>query len=91
MAKTNADLTGDHGEYMERVCDKEHPRLRRYFMRQVGNVAEAEEYVQETFRRLLIFMEGKDWEKEEEYISVYLMRLAALLSFEKLWAGPPHY
>lgn len=91
MATATADFNGDLGRHVEQVCDKEYPRLQRYFLREVGDISEADEYVRETFRRFFLFMKGRDWEREEEYTSVYLMRLAALLYLEKLWDGPPRY
>lgn len=84
MTTSNADFKGDGGERVKRVYDKEQPRLRRYFLRHAGDPSEADDYVGETFARLLAFMEGRVWEREEDYIPAYLMRFAGVLCLEKL-------
>ena len=78
------DSVGDHSQYVEQVYEKHHARLLRYFRVQFGHPSEAEEYVQETICRFFLFMRGRCWENEVEYIPGYLIRLAGIFCMEKL-------
>jgi DNA-directed RNA polymerase specialized sigma24 family protein len=84
MTTEISDAGGDHAPHVALACEKNYARLRRYFLRQLGDASEADECVQETFRRLLVFMENRLRERDEERISIYLMRIAGLLHSEKL-------
>lgn len=77
----------DQTQYVAQIYQEQYARLLRYFLRQLGNAAEAEACVQETIRRLFYFMEDRDWESESEYVPVYLMRIAGLVCSRKLREG----
>lgn len=84
MITAAVSTSNDHSEYIEQVYEDHRAGLRHYFLRQAGNVSEADDYVQETIRRFFVFMADRDWEAEGEYILVYLMRIAGVLCLEKL-------
>src|SRR3712207_6704930 len=75
---------GNQSRHIEQVYDKHAARLQYYFLRQIGDILEADACVQETICRLFDFMEGRRWEEEEEYIRVYLMRIACAVCIQKL-------
>lgn len=74
----------DHIRFVEHVYEKQHARLLRYFWVQLGDISEAEDCIQETIYRFFLLMVGRCWSNEMEYISVRLMKLAAILCMEKL-------
>jgi DNA-directed RNA polymerase specialized sigma24 family protein len=76
MATTNINVGDERGRRLEQVFDKYRPRLRRYFLVQLGDGVEADSYARETVHRLFDFMKGHQWEREADYINGYLMRIA---------------
>ncbi len=83
---TAADINAgeDQSRYVGEMYQQHGARLRRYFLTQLGDAAEADACVGETLSRLFFFMEERDWEAEAEYVPVYLMRIAGLLCSRKL-------
>jgi DNA-directed RNA polymerase specialized sigma24 family protein len=84
MTTATINVSYDHSQYVEQVYDKHSARLKYYFLRQIGDVSEAEDCAQETLCRFFVFIGRRQWEKEVEYIPVYLMRIAGLLCLERL-------
>jgi DNA-directed RNA polymerase specialized sigma24 family protein len=84
MKTGTINASNDHSTYIKHVYENHYPKLQHYFLRQIGNTSEAHDCVQETICRFFIFMEGRQWEKEAEYMLVYLMRIASTLCLEKL-------
>lgn len=66
------------------VYGKYYPRLKRYFLRQLGDPSEADDCVRETVYRFFDFMRRRRWEEEAEYVPVYLMRTACIVCSENL-------
>lgn len=78
----------EHSQHIGRVYQENYARLHSYFKAQLGDTLEAEGCVQETVRRLFVFMEDRSWEEDAEYVPVYLMRIAgALLCANRVAAG----
>lgn len=84
MTIADIDASDDQCQYVGQVYEEQYARLRRYFLRQLGDGPEADECARETVRRLFFFMEDRDWEAESEYIPVYIMRIAGLLCSRRL-------
>jgi DNA-directed RNA polymerase specialized sigma24 family protein len=76
----NADE--EHNHYVGQVYEEHYARLRRYFLTQLHDAAEADECAHETISRLFSFMKDKEW--EAEYVFVYLMRIAGRVCTRKL-------
>ena len=87
----NAALShDDRSRYIEQVFDKHYARLQIHFLRQFGNLSEADDCVEETICRFFIFMEGHGWEEEANDIHVHLLRIACNLCLQKLRAKRSH-
>ncbi|HWS87272.1 MAG TPA: hypothetical protein VN282_09925 [Pyrinomonadaceae bacterium] len=84
MTITTVHASEDQSRHVGRVYQENYARLRRYCLAQLGDESEAEQCIHETMRRFFFFMEERDWEAEEEFIPVYLIRIAGLLCVRKL-------
>lgn len=89
MITATMNVDHDLERYIDQVYEKQHAGLLRYFRVQLGNISEAEDCVQETIYRFFLFMKGRCWDKEMEYISVRLMKRAGILCMEKLREKQP--
>jgi DNA-directed RNA polymerase specialized sigma24 family protein len=83
MKNTTVNAAEEFNRHLEQVFDKYHSRLQRYFLVQIGNLPEADAYVQETIYRFFDLMEGRQWEQEVSYINAHLMRIAFGLCMQK--------
>jgi DNA-directed RNA polymerase specialized sigma24 family protein len=83
MKNTTVNADEEVRRHLEQVFDKYHSRLQRYFLVQIGNLPEADVYVQETIYRFFDLMEGRQWEQEVNYINAHLMRIAFGLCMQK--------
>jgi hypothetical protein len=84
MTITTIDADEDHSQYVGQVYQEHYPRLRHYFLVQLGDPSEADDLVQETMRHFFFFMEDRHWEGEAEYVPAHLMKIAGLLCSRKL-------
>jgi hypothetical protein len=85
MMISTGSVSEEHSQYIGQIYQEHYPRLRHYFLMQLGDASEADECIHETIRLFFFFMEERQWEEEKaEYISVYLMRIAGLLCSRKL-------
>lgn len=73
----------EHSRHIGQVYQEHYARLRHYFQAQLRGAAEADACVHETIRRFFIFMEDRCWEEDEEYVPIYLMRIAGGLLCSK--------
>jgi DNA-directed RNA polymerase specialized sigma24 family protein len=77
----------EHSRHIGQIYQENYARLRHYFQAQLRDAAEADACVHETIRRFFFFMEDRCWEEDDEYVPVYLMRIAGgLLCSKKLAA-----
>lgn len=84
MTIATINATEEQSQYIGQVYQDYSARLRDYFLPQLGNVSETDEYVEKTLRQFFFFMENRCWELETEYIPVYLMRIAGSLCSKRL-------
>jgi DNA-directed RNA polymerase specialized sigma24 family protein len=84
MTIATINASEEHSQYIGQVYQKHYARLRHYFLTQLNSASEADDCVQETFRRFFFFMEDRCWEADAKYIHIYLMRIAGLLCSRKL-------
>lgn len=85
MATVNAGE--EHSRYVGQVYQKHYATLRRYFLTQLGDAAEAEAGVNETLRLFFLFMEDKSWESHARHARVYLLRIAGGLVCSEKFAA----
>jgi DNA-directed RNA polymerase specialized sigma24 family protein len=78
------NTSDNFSQYVEQVYEKYYSRLQYYFLRQLGNLSEAEACVQDTIYRCFVFMQALRPEEQVDCMNVYLMRIASGLCLQKL-------
>lgn len=84
MTIIKIDAGEDHCQYVGQFYQEQYERLRRYFLRQLGDGSEIDDCIRETMRHFFFFMEDRDWEREAQYITVYLMSIAGKVAERRL-------
>jgi hypothetical protein len=86
MSVATINASEEQSHYVGHVYQEHYARLRNYFLLQLGDTAEVETCVQETFPHFFFFMAERCWEAEAERIHDHFMKMAGLIKARKLAA-----